>query len=71
MSKDNTHIFFTMEGTNNEIPKPGTEAFNQAAKDKILTTRGVWAPAEKLPQETDMSSGADTIRCIKPDFWDD
>ncbi len=53
-----------------DTPKPGSEAFNQAAREQILSTRGVWAPAEKLPQETDMTSGADTIKCIRLDFWD-
>lgn len=73
MSKDNTQVFYTMTDApdnNIEKTKPGTETFNAEAREKILGTRGVWAPAQKIPEETDLISGADTIKCIKLDFWD-
>lgn len=70
-----------MENTSNQTPEIETllkkareegyrEGFNEAAKAQIYNNYGVWAPAPRPPEETEVETGSDTISCLRPGVWD-
>ena len=46
------------------------KGFNAAASAHIQRQHGIWAPAPRVPDESEVAMGDDSIECIVPGAWD-